>query len=203
MKLTKDKVLLVFPQFKSELYYGRLSKVAPSLVPVSLVYLASFLQKMGVPAKILDGQVQEITPTTLRKEIEDYSPRFIGITVLTPIAEGAHQVAAIAKEVSSEITVIMGGTHPTVLPDETMKDENVDIVVRREGEHALYEIVNAIIGGGGLEEIEGLTLERMERLSTPGSAPFWRSLTPSLCPIGAWFPLTAIIRYPMLPFENR
>jgi len=202
MKLTKDRVLLIFPQFKSELYYGRLSKVAPSLVPVSLVYLATFLQKKGVPVKILDGQVQELTPTTLRKEIEDYSPRFIGITVLTPIAEGAHQVAAIAKEVSSEITVVMGGTHPTVLPDETMRDENVDIVVRREGEHSLYQVVEAIIGGNDLERIEGLTFRRNGEIIHTRERPFLEELDSLPLPDWSLVPLDSYHQIPDATFRE-
>ena len=202
MKLAKDRVLLIFPRFKSEFYYGRLSKVAPSLVPVSLVYLASFLQKKGIPVKILDGQVQELTPTTLRQEIEAYAPRFIGVTVLTPIAEGAHQVAAIAKGVSREITVVMGGTHPTVLPEETINDENVDIVVRREGEHSLYQLVETVIGGGDLERIEGLTFRKDGEIIHTRERPFLEELDSLPLPDWSLVPLDSYHQIPDATFRE-
>ena len=202
MKVIKDRVLLIFPQFKSELHYGRLSKVAPSLVPVSLVYLATFLQEKGIPVKILDGQVQELTPTTLRKEIEDYSPRFVGITSLTPIAEVAHQVAAVAKGVSREITVVMGGTHPTVVPEETIRDENVDIVVRQEGEHTLYEIVDAIIGKSDLEGIKGLTFRRNGEIIHTEQRPFLEELDSLPLPDWSLVPLDSYHQIPDATFRK-
>lgn len=51
----------------------------------------------------------------------------------------------------------MGGYHPTILPHQTLQDENVDIVVRGYGERTFYELVKDLERGEELRNIAGLS----------------------------------------------
>lgn len=80
-------------------------------------------------------------------KIAQQSPDLVGITVLTPAYGSALKVAKIAKKIDENIPVVFGGVHPTVLPEESIKNGNVDLVVRGEGEYTFLDIAQNINSG--------------------------------------------------------
>ncbi len=158
------RVLLVFPHFNSSAFYGDFQKVAPSLPPISLMYLSSYLKSKGLEVKILDGQVENMDESALSEVVRDYEPGFVGITCKTPMYAASQRVARVVKENFPGIKTVMGGVHPTVLPDETMKEELFDYVVRGEGEETLHELVLAEVAGQEMNRIPGLTWRRNGRV---------------------------------------
>lgn len=89
----------------------------------------------------------------VKENIERYSPDIIGITVLTGTYRSAKNIGRIAKELNKDIFVVIGGTHPTVLPEETINNGYFDYVVRGEGEYTFLDLVNGV----RIEDIKGLT----------------------------------------------
>lgn len=89
----------------------------------------------------------------VKESIESFSPDIIGITMLTGTYKSAENVGRIAKELNKDIDVVVGGTHPTVLPEETIENEYFDYVIRGEGEYTFLDLAN----GARLEDIKGLT----------------------------------------------
>ena len=89
----------------------------------------------------------------VKENIERHFPDIIGITMLTGTYKSAENIGRIAKELNKDIKVVVGGTHPTVLPEETIKNEYFDYVVRGEGEYTFLNFVNDT----GVEDIPGLT----------------------------------------------
>ncbi len=89
----------------------------------------------------------------IKKTVENFKPNIVGITALTGTYKSAENIAWIIKEFDHEIKVIIGGVHPTLLPDEVIKNEWFDFVVRGEGEHTFLEIAS----GFKKENISGLT----------------------------------------------
>lgn len=102
--------------------------------PLNLGFLASYLISKGFKVKIID----ELAGQDVGKELERWSPRYAGITAVTPLALAAYKVAKICKK--KGITTIMGGVHATILPEEAIK--NVDIVIKGEGEYALADVLS-------------------------------------------------------------
>ena len=89
----------------------------------------------------------------VKKNIKRYSPDIVGISMLTGTYKSAENVARIAKELNDDVVVAVGGTHPTVLPEETIKNKYFDYVVRGEGEYMFLDFVNSV----RIEDILGLT----------------------------------------------
>ncbi len=59
----------------------------------------------------------------------------IGISVLTgPMILGAIEIATAVKKVKPELPVIFGGWHPSLLPEQTLSEPFVDMVVRGQGD---------------------------------------------------------------------
>jgi magnesium-protoporphyrin IX monomethyl ester (oxidative) cyclase len=104
----------------------------------------------------------------LWKEIEmkiaQQSPDLVGISVLTPAYGAALNVAELVKGLDRDIPVVFGGVHPTVLPEESIKSENVNIVVRGEGEYTFLDLVNSVSYNGNLSDVRGITCKEGEKI---------------------------------------
>lgn len=108
--------------------------------PLGLLYLAAILEKNGVNVKILDlGGVPE---NLWEKNIEKAD--IYGITCYTASLTNTQKISNLIKKNYPESYVIIGGAHPSALPEETIKYKNFDIVVKGEAENIIFDIVNNI-----------------------------------------------------------
>ncbi len=141
------RVLLVSP--RSSVWNSR------KHIHMGLGYLAGALLSAGYnDVTLFDAEVEgESIAAHLGRE--DYA--VVGISSPTPLIYEAWEAAALAKQ-QGAITML-GGPHLTLMPDESMQREEVDLVVRGEAEETIVEILQAIeaIGQQG-NQTEGLRL---------------------------------------------
>ena len=50
-----------------------------------------------------------------------------------------------------------GGVHPSLLPEQTVADRSVDVVVRGEGEETIVDLANSFAAGHPLDDVLGIT----------------------------------------------
>ena len=144
--LTRGKVILFYPPYDG----------APLGAPLCLLALASTLRQAGFDAVVIDAAIEPEYRTRIECEIVD--ALCIGISVLTgPMIKGAIEVAAAVKSEHPWIPIIFGGWHPTLLPDETLSEPFVDIVVRGQGELAIVEVAEALLFKRSLEGVAGVS----------------------------------------------
>lgn len=91
----------------------------------------------------------------VKEKIKSFNPDIVGISMSTGSYKSSIIVAQLAREVNSEVLVVVGGPHPTLAP-QTVRDEEVDYLIRGEGEFAFLEFVE----GKPVEDIEGLSYVR-------------------------------------------
>ena len=97
----------------------------------------------------------------------------VGIAALFTAYSGqALEMAAIARRALPGAVIVLGGHHPTALPESVMAHPDVDYVLRGEGEIALPLLVQALEGTGRLEQVPGLVRRRPGRGLDIGS-PAW------------------------------
>jgi len=102
-------------------YVWRKKKVAFTLPPMALPLLAAVTPK-GVTVKLVDEAVEDVDPNL---EVD-----LVGLSVMTANAPRAY---ALGDHFSLPgIKVVMGGIHPSSLPDESL--QHADAVVIGEGE---------------------------------------------------------------------
>lgn len=93
-----------------------------------------------------------------KRVIMDFHPDILGISVLTPKVPSASKICRIAKSISSKVIVVLGGHHPTIFPEEMLKNADVDFVVRGEGEITFSELAeNFSRGKTNFSQISGLS----------------------------------------------
>ncbi len=85
---------------------------------------------------------------TIWQEIKDriiqFMPDIVGISVKSIKVPSAIKIAEICKTVNKNTVVIAGGFHATTRPEDLLKSDNIDIVVRGEGENTFLELVESI-----------------------------------------------------------
>ncbi len=94
-------------------------------------------------ARYLEGVNDHRHPVwrPLVQALEAFQPDVVGITTMTIQYASALQTARIVKEWNAACTVIMGGSHASVMPRLMIEWPYTDIVVKGEGEEAFLEIL--------------------------------------------------------------
>jgi anaerobic magnesium-protoporphyrin IX monomethyl ester cyclase len=153
------KVLFLVPGFDIEVRYGsKLSVDRGHIQPLGAGLLATILKIAGCEVKLLDLPVEKLTNEDVINYIEEFQPRFIGVSCWSPTAAKAFSLTDTIKEKISDIPIVLGGPHPTSFPEVTLrKIKSVDIVVAGEGEKTILELAEHFFKGKlALSEIKGV-----------------------------------------------
>ncbi len=127
---------------------GRFKKFVPISVPIGVGILAGFLREQGISAKVLDTDLIDINLSTIEAELNQCKkPRIVGVSVMTANVASGYKIAALVKSVDKEAIVVFGGIHATVMPDEVLREGNVDFIVKGEAEYTFLELIRQIKGG--------------------------------------------------------
>lgn len=146
------------------------TKIRGTLPPLGLLYLASFLEKEGVTADVLDCQTGLFSWKEIEDALKQKSYDLYGITGTTSIISNAYKIAAIIKAAHPGAKVVLGGVHVTALPEEALEKPTVDFVIRGEGEKALLQLAKGL----PLDKISGLSYKRFGKtvhVGAPGLMP--------------------------------
>lgn len=123
------RVVLINPRFRLPID----TRTTPHL---GLAYLAAVSEKRGDEVVIFDADVER---QPVAEFIQEFRPHIVGITANTPQVKQAWRTARAIKEVT-DVPVVLGGPHVSVLPEESCEKPYVDIVVRGEGEDSWIDI---------------------------------------------------------------
>ncbi len=89
------------------------------------------------------------------------SARLVGISSLfSAYSDCALRTAEIVKKNLPQCRIVMGGHHPTALPEAVIRHPAVDFVLRGEGEVSLPMLVKALKQGGDLTAIPGIVFRK-------------------------------------------
>ena len=152
-------ILLIFPSQSGKERYGKLARSGTYLPPLGLAYLAAMLENAH-QVRILDGSVMPVTPEALRSELRRFKPNIVGLSVNTPAIYRALEICGIVKQASPDSLTVLGGPHPSALPEEVLRHDSVDIVVHGEGEHSFQELVSLLDQGQDLAACKGIGFKK-------------------------------------------
>jgi len=154
-------------------YGGAFSHFVPLALPMTIGTLSAYMDAHGYPSKVYDEELGLINVDNIEHLVEGLpKPYIFGISILTAQAARAYDLAKFLKKVYPECTVIVGGFHPTALPEEAINTGAIDFVVRGEGERVLLELYEAIRGGDkDFSKIKGICFKKGEEITTTPDAP--------------------------------
>ena len=148
-----DVLLINPPYFKKG---GNIWKTVSSCMPpYGLAVLAACVEQNGFSVNIFDTYAEKIavddTEDFLKNNYEE--PKFIGLTSSTVNVKHAYEVSNICKKLWPNTKIIFGGVHATSQPEEPLKNNTADYVVRGEAEYSFVDLIK----GKPLDEIKGLS----------------------------------------------
>jgi len=174
-------VLLVFP--------GRHRAPDPQ-VPLQLLHVAGALQRAGYRPRIFDMRLED------HHGLQIGDPVFVGITAMSgPQIRYGLEFARRVRAAKPHVPIVWGGVHPTLLPEQTAADPNVDVVVRGEAELVVGPLADALSSGEPLEGVSGITYSAGgEVVSTPDA----ELIDLDAIPVELPYELLDLGRYPTL-----
>jgi radical SAM superfamily enzyme YgiQ (UPF0313 family) len=126
-------------------------------LPTGLIALSSVLKKGGFSVKIINEMTLNDSIKHAMKVIDSKTILF-GITSMsgTPIYD-ALIVSKKVKEKYPDLPIVWGGSHASLLPEQTVKHPLVDIIVRGPGEKTIVALTKALKNKKPLKDIKGIT----------------------------------------------
>lgn len=149
------KVLLINAPPLKEL--GITGEIYP---PLGILYLAAYARKhiKDLQIKVLDGYKED--KRRILRKIINFNPELLGISFTTQSATGAYRLINEVKERKEGIKIVIGGPHPTILPEECFMKSKADIVVIGEGEITFLEILKNLEKGKETNSILGTVVSK-------------------------------------------
>ena len=193
------KVLLINPPWvrRQDNVWHNVASIMP---PLGLAWIAAVLELDGHQVQILDAHAERIGLDQILDRIRPTGPfDFIGITSTTSLIHNALEIARMVKVAFPGVQIILGGVHPTVLPEEVLAEPAVDIVVRGEGEDTMKELAARV----SLEGVLGISYRKNGAFCHNADRPLIADLNSlpmpayHLLPMGKYRP--AIGAYKRLP----
>jgi radical SAM superfamily enzyme YgiQ (UPF0313 family) len=179
-------VTLVNPPMTQDKAWGALTEGAfVGGPPLSLLYLAAVTRAAGHQTRILDCLPTRVDHAAAARQILDCGPTHVGLTATTIAIHSAAAVAEEIKRLRPEVVTVIGGTHVTAVPEETMQRfAAFDVAVVGEGESTLVELLEAADRGAEMIEIAGLVVRTEDGLCTTPRRELVADL--DLLPMPAW-----------------
>lgn len=132
--------------------------------PLGVLYIGSYLLGGGHDVIIEDYSVDRYDNTKLRELINNFLPEIVGISFMSASYNSANVLINNIRGIKPDITIVVGGYHATAMPELTLKDMDIDVVVRGEGEITFWELVEAIESKDRLESVKGISYKRGENI---------------------------------------
>ena len=143
------KVVFFFPSFAS----------SEATAPLGVLAVATPLIRSGYQVILIDST---ITPDYKKRVLEEvHDALCLGISLVTgPMIRETVEIARAVKEWNPDFPIVLGGWHPSLLPDQTLQADFVDYIVRGQGEDALLELVRHLESRSAPDLIPGIGFKR-------------------------------------------
>ncbi len=98
-----------------------------------------------------------LDPESVGERVGRSAPFLVGVSSLfSAYAEEALETAESIRKHCPGAAIVFGGHHPTAMPEEVLRHECVDFVIRGEGEGAMAFLAPAIRGEVPMESVPGI-----------------------------------------------
>ncbi len=150
------RIAFVFPVKKYETVFENFNTLTRLVVPLSFGYLTAYIREKGYNnIRIFDEQLSSLDDRQTFQSLIDYNPDILGITCYSPMYFRSLEIAKTIKELLPKVTIIVGGPQPTLEPESVIKNNNIDFIIRGEGELAFHAFLESF-QSGDFSKVPGL-----------------------------------------------
>lgn len=163
---------------------------------LGLGYLAAVLEKNHYQVDVIDCQVLKLSFEDFRSEISKRQPNIVGVTSSTLTYQSALKLVKVAKEACPNCITIAGGPHVTFWDDKALEEcPELDVIVRREGENTLLELVQKIEAGKSYYDVMGTTCRKDGKIVKNPDRPYIEDLDSLPFPARHLWPMETLRKY--------
>ncbi len=171
-----EKIFLLFPPVR--MFHENPQQL---LSPLGLGYIASVIRN-EVDVEIMDAAVEGFDQKVrldkdfvrygssydkILSRIEAFKPDIVGISCLWSTVQPVMlELCREVKKIDKDIITITGGSSPTFMPEENMKEKNLDVIVLGEGEETMLSIIRHMREGRTFADIDGIVYRDGECIIT-------------------------------------
>lgn len=145
-------LLLVNPGVRAQTYGKLGSSLSGIEPPLWCALTAAFIRKHGDSVRIIDAEAEYWSPGYTAEKIAEYNPLLTAIIVLgsnpsassTPKMTATGETLTMLKKTVPNVKTILGGLHPSALPERTLREEDVDFVCQGEGFYTILQLLEAL-----------------------------------------------------------
>jgi anaerobic magnesium-protoporphyrin IX monomethyl ester cyclase len=179
-----SKILFIHPGNHRKTYQDLGTLHAAIAPPVWVGLLADHISRYGIECTIYDTNVEGWSREQCKDVLEKHNPELIVMMVYghnpsasTQTMPVASAIAADIKAVNGDIPLGMGGLHPSVLPEKTLREESCDYVLRGEGAIPIRKLYAYLSGEIARDELVGVNfLEKSGDMFDSGMPPMTEGL---------------------------
>lgn len=136
--------------------------------PLSLMYIAAYLEQEGENVDIIDLKLSKRDENTIRlivEEVKKHNPKFIGTSAFSTDLKDILEMSALLKKEIKDCTIICGGIHISLYTEDLIfKNSPIDVGVIGEGEETFNEIIKTTRNNGNIGGIKGIAYLKGSKL---------------------------------------
>ncbi|RMF97188.1 MAG: radical SAM protein [Candidatus Schekmanbacteria bacterium] len=151
------KVKFVFPSITG-VGFGSYGKgMEESWISHGLSLISACVKKAGFDVSLADLRCMGGWKD-FEKDVAHSSPDVLAVTMMSVDFNPAMKAIDIAKKINPEIITVVGGPHPSIMPEEVLAQEKIDYVIKGEGEISFVNLLKELDSGHKPSErlIEGI-----------------------------------------------
>jgi anaerobic magnesium-protoporphyrin IX monomethyl ester cyclase len=168
----------------------------PPFTPLGLGYLAAVLEKNKYEVDVIDCQALRLSYDDFKIELSKRQPDIVGMTSTTLTYKSALRIAKIAKEVHPKCLTVLGGVHVTFWDDKALQEcPDLDVVVRKEGENTILELVQKLETGKSFSGVLGITYRKDGKIVKNADRPYIEDLDSLPFPAHHLWPIERLRKY--------
>jgi len=131
--------------------------------PMGLALISAVLEREGYQVTVLDANMLGFQPEDIVPLVTDAD--VVGLTAMTPTVGTAISIAHHLKQANPNLTIILGGVHATLLPEETLATApEIDIIVRGEGEETIIDLLRALEFKQPWDKVPGISYRKNDKM---------------------------------------
>lgn len=174
------KALLINPSYRDSYGSAKAAITDPIFPTLGLLTTAAMAESRGHKVEILDLSYDQYDYRVIEEAVKRSKPDVVGVTGTTPLMNQVRDISVLVKSISPSIVVMAGGAHVTALPEESLRESLLDLVVIGEGDHTFAELMD----GRRLADVAGIFYREGDAVRKTASRPFIDDLDE--LPMPAW-----------------
>ncbi len=160
------KILLIYPNIVE----------SPKDISLGLATISALLKKHKHDVQLLDSTFSPITKNQIKQKLYSFRPDLVGITAATNDFHYAIHICKQIKHINPKISIICGGYHATIAPDDIIKQDCFDMCCIGEGEYPFLELANSISRGKVNKNIKNIWFKVGNRIKKNKLRPLVKDL---------------------------